>query len=95
MPPHDYTQMEADIAGLKAQVGEIHEFLLGDRLRSNGKKGWLETMEDRVDAIESKAFMAGRAIAAIAATLGVAVTAALTLVFTGTAKVVLRFLGVE
>ena len=84
--------MEADIAGLKAQVGEIHEFLLGDRLKSNGKKGWLETMEDRVDIIESKAFIAGRAIAA---TLGVAVTAALTLVFTGTTKMVLRFLGVE
>ena len=84
--------MEADIAGLKAQVGEIHEFLLGDRLKSNGKKGWLETMEDRVDIIESKAFIAGRTIAA---TLGVAVTAALTLVFTGTTKMVLRFLGVE
>lgn len=95
MPTHDHTQLEQDISALKNDVAEIHGFLLGNRLHSNGKKGWLEQVEDRLSDIEGVVRWGRTAIMAAVGTLGVMVTTVGTLTATGTVKVVLRFLGVE
>ncbi len=95
MAPNDYKQMAEDVSELKIRVAEIHGFLLGARLASNGKKGWLEATEDRLEVLESGARWVRGGILSIMGTLGTALTVVVTLSATGTFHAVRNWLGLR
>lgn len=95
MSSHEHPEIMAELVEMKGQLAEVHGFLLGNRLRKNGKKGWLEQTEDDISDLQRKVGWGYRLIMGLAAAgLGLGSTI-LTMVVTGTTKAVLKFLGLE
>lgn len=95
MSPHDHPEIMSKLAEMEGQLSEVHGFLLGNRLKSNGRKGWLENIEDEVLDLQRQVGLGTKLLMALAgAGLGLGSTI-LTMVITGTTKAVLKFLGLE
>ncbi len=95
MAPHEHPEVMTELAEIRSQLGEVHGFLLGNRLRTNGKKGWLEDTEDRLDRLEVAYSWGKRLIVGLVGTFGLAVTTLTTLFITGTFRVVAHYLGLQ